>query len=77
MKEIIYGESQNGEVRLLSFYFNNSKMQDRHTLFLENGQQIKVSFKVTSDGQRNVVILEEYSQQSLQSFVSKEMKFNI
>ena len=68
MKEIIYGEPQDGEVRLLSFHFNGSKMQDFHTLFLENGQQIKVSFKITNAYQQNVFRREEYCQQS---FVSK------
>lgn len=68
MKQIIYGESQDGEVRLLSFHFNNLKMQDFHTLFLENGQQIEVAFKITNDDQQNVLRTEEYCQQS---FVSK------
>lgn len=68
MKEIIYGEPQDGEVRLLSFHFNGSKMQDFHTLFLENGQQIKVSFKITNAYQQNVFRREEYCQQSFDGF---------
>lgn len=69
MKEIIiFEEPQDGEVRLLSFHFNGSKMKDSHTLFLENDQHIKVSFKVTNADQQNVFRREEYCQQS---FVSK------
>lgn len=68
IEQIIDRESQDGKVRHLSFNFNNFKIKDFHTLFLENGQQIKVSFKITNAYQQNVFRREEYCQQSFDGF---------
>jgi len=52
MREICQ-ESQDGEVRQLSFFVNNSRMQDSHTFFLENNEKITVGFKITNHDQQN------------------------
>jgi len=66
MREICQ-ESQDGEVRQLSFFVNNSRMQDSHTFFLENNEKITVGFKITNHDQQNFRGWEEGCHQ----FVSK------
>ena len=65
--EEICEESWGAEVRRLSFFINNSKMQDTHTFFLENNEQVTVAFKITNNDQQNFSGWEEGCQQ----FVSK------
>jgi len=52
MREICQ-ESQDGQVRQLSFFVNHSRMQDSHNFFLENNEKITVGFKITNHAQQN------------------------
>ncbi|XP_029191376.2 uncharacterized protein LOC114957954 [Acropora millepora] len=52
MREICQ-ESQDGQVRQLSFFVNHSRMQEYHNFFLENNEKITVGFKITNHAQQN------------------------